>query len=322
MSEDKLVLQIKKNESKDTSLSSLNIEETDALISLMTSLRDLCSTVSDNKDLKIELKEGSAVAALSGSPLGMAEIFYNFDEVLNRTSTDIVNVESWRVIQSVLQNENFEIEANIIKQGIKTSIKRELVESKPFKRASTRTKSNLKLEFYVGKLNEIGGKKPNIHLIVDDSEVIIECSEADAIYVSSKIRLYQTVRIAAWTKINGKNEVIERQFSAVYFNEDDFERYRSLINSYKDSRLPIFLDQMYDISNPLLDDNKYSDFRKFMSLFIHKSWNMNVLKTMLVISKDFSTVPQIDDLRQRLNIFYLEQKNRLKTIKNKNKSDY
>lgn len=321
MPEDKLVLRIEKNGNKDTSLSSLNIEEADALISLITALRDLCNNVPDNKDLKIELKEGSAYTSLRGAPSSMAPIFDNFDEVINKTSKDIVDVESWRSIQSILQNERFNIEANIIKKGVKISIKEKVVEAKPFKRASSRTKSNVKLEFYSGKLNEIGGKKPNIHLLVDDSEIIVECSEADAIYVSSKIRLYQTVRIAAWTKINGKNEVIERKFSEVYFNDEDFELYRSLINSYKDSRLPAFIDKMYDISNPLLDNNKYSDFRKFMSLFNHKSWNLNVLKTMLVISKDFYDVPQIDDLRKRLNIFYLEQKNRLKNIKNKNKGD-
>jgi len=321
MPEDKLVLRIEKNENKNTSLSSLNIEEADALISLITALRDLCNNVPDNTNLKIELKEGSAMASLRGTPSSMAPIFDNFDEVIKRTSRDSVDVESWRNIQSILQNKRFNIEANIIKKGVKTSIKEKVVAAKTFKRASSWTKSNVKLEFYSGKLNEIGGKKPNIHLLVDDSDIIVECSETEAVYVSSKIRLYETVRIAAWTKINGKNEVIERQFSEVYFNDEDFELYRSLIISYKDSRLPAFIDKMYDISNPLLDNKKYSDFRKFMSLFIHKSWNLNVLKTMLVISKDFSNVPQISNLRERLNIFYLEQKNRLKTIKNKNKSD-
>lgn len=312
MSDDKLILKINKSDSKESSLSSLNVEETDTLISLMTSLRDLCDNAIDSKNLKIELKEGSIVTALRGPSSSMSPIFENFENVINRKSTNSVDVDSWKRIQLALQNSNFDIDASIVKKGVKKDIKTVVVNSKTFKKALSRTKTTWKLEFYTGKLNAIGGKNPNIHLLIDDTEYIINCSELAAVHVIKNVNLYEVVRLAAWTKVNGKNEVIERELSEIYLNKDHFDEYKSLVNSYRENSLHKFIDNMYSISHPLLDSGRYSDFRKFMSLFVHKSWDLNVMKTMLVISKPFVEVKQIAQLRESLLLNYEAQKSKLK----------
>ncbi len=309
MFDDKIVISINGSSDGDTRLSALTLAEADAFITLISSLRDLCSNSPNNDELKIEVKEGSAQAILKGPPGSMASIYMDFDEVLNGKSSDYSDVNSWKNIQDVMLSEELALNAIFVHNGFTHDIKDNIINAKRFRRYGNRTRTYYKLEFFNGILTTIGGKMPNIHVKVEDRELVIDCSEL----VAQKVKeyLYKDFYIASWTKINAKHEVRERAYCQVYKDYSEFNKYRKFLTEYNHSNIDSFIDGMYDISNELLDGEDIRAFRRFMNLFIHGSWDLNVLKTMLVISYPFRDRKEIKNIRHKLTLIYRSNKTKL-----------
>ena len=298
MRKDKLEFKIiTDSNGKKIELDNLTVEAAQALMVFVESLTKIAEQSSNPQQVKISVTPGSACVALEAPEAEIREIENEMKIVSRNKSTKREFVEPLRAIQVLISNNGLGYEANVIKNNNRTPIIDLFKQKKRFQLAQKeRIKSEFGIAFFYGKLIEVGGKNPNIHILIDDKKQTISCSEEQARMVNNL--LYNDIKISAWEKkVKGQKSVYT--FCDTYVD----------INLYKE--LKVFVDSnlkkegtapLKDIHYKLRDyfnDKKFGEANKLLKLFSNDNIDIGRLRTILVITKSFR---ENDKLKKSISV--------------------
>ena len=185
---------------KPVELDKMSIDAAKAFLTFyqtLVSLADLAGDSVSEEGSYITIKSGSAVASVSGDTA--ERIYEDFESVVTGQCEDPVKVKLWRGTQSLLKANGLGLEINhITERGVKNLYNR-IITAKKFYKKPTKTQYTSSIKFFSGRLINVGGKFPNIHLeLSDEEQITVDCHEELA--VDAKDYLYKPIRIAVWAK--------------------------------------------------------------------------------------------------------------------------
>jgi hypothetical protein len=287
MTQNKLEIKILKDSGEnDVSLMAMTLEAAKAFLIIVESITKIVELTPNNEQPKIQITSGSAVVTIEGEMI--EEIKQEFDQILKSQSSQKELVEQWRRVQKVFAANGLHYEANFFQQGEKIPIydalkNRQKLRSQPIKKKKLQTT----LTFLSGKLIAVGGKKPNIHIETkqdDDSNeerITIACTEANA--GKAKVYLYQTIRCSLWRQNSGGR----KQFILCdsYHTEDIFLELQSFVKEMFEQNEIEALKCLHYRCRDYLNEQDYGRLRKLLRLFTHESTDINILKTILIITQ-------------------------------------
>jgi len=301
--ENKLEFIIKSDSANQSiKLDGMSIEAAQAFSILLNSVVNIVRLNEDREGLKIHIKPGSLVLEATGTQEQIGSIQYDFNEIIANKSDNKLLVKEWRTIQQLFQANGLSYEANIYAGKEKKSVFAPLKVGKKLRAKPIFTPLKSSLAFMTGKLIAVGGSNPNIHLETKDGKrLTISCTEQNA--KKANRFLYDQVRISCWIKKGATEDKYELCDS--YWKEEEFlslERFLAHFLSIKNE-----VEQLKFIhyrSRDYLDEKDYPNFRKFLRLFIHDSTDVNILKTILIITQSFKEHEKLKEMRNEIkNLF-------------------
>lgn len=307
MSENKLELKvIKDSDDSDIDLNNLSLDAAKSFLILFDSLTKIVELTPNNEGVTLQIISGSAVAVANGTASQIESVETCFDEIVNHVSTDKEIVSKWRAIQELVCKNGLQYEINIYKDSEKRPIFQTIKSAKQFRVKSNRIRPDITLKFLTGKLIEVGGKKPNIHLLdLDNNRFTINCDHANAKRANKY--LYSDINVSVWFK-NKEGSRAKYDFCDVYHSNEvynDFSEF--MIDYYNDFDEISALKKLHYKCKFFIDNNDFIHLNKFIRLFNHDANDLNELKTILVITKAFKEQEHIKLIRERIK-FLFDQK--------------
>ena len=282
---DSIEIKLKKDSTgRDISLGSMSLDASKSIREILNALIAIVEFEQD-LNLKIGLEEGSAVQKIIGSDSNL-QVVYNKIKDAAHGSPQRINkyVNCLNIIHKNLESiEDYDISYKS-SNGVE-SIKPLFTQKFKSKRNSDVTENNFNLEFFSGKLELNGGKKPNFHLFANNTTYTIQCSEKQAKDVGAF--LYENIKISAHAK--AKKDSMEYNFCDIYAgtSEDYFNEFKDFYTELKDKS---GTQKFHFVSNKLeqfYNQKNYSGAKKFIRLFLNEFSHITYLRTILVISKAF-----------------------------------
>lgn len=292
----------------DVSLASMPIDVAISFTSLVEALTKIANLTLGNDNLKVQIREGSAVACIYGTSLENTVAEYK--EVVENRSTNKDLVEEWRNIQEIFKANGLAYEAYYNIGGVTTDILQPLKAAKRLRvRASEPKKYHTTLQFFSGELIENGGKRPNIHVDIEGvGEKTIACTKLSA--QKANVYLYSKIHFSAW--VSESDDDVEYQLCDSYSTPEAFENYRSFINDFYSMPLLDALKVLHYKCRDYLDAKEYKRLRRFLRLFDHQSVDVNFLKTILIITQGFKEQEDLSGIRNSIKEKF---DNRMKAIR-------
>lgn len=310
MSKDKFEFIIKNDkDGSPTDLGALTIDESKALLVLLEAITDIVANTINSGDTKIKVASGSAVVAAESSNLG---IFYDdLQDIINNESSNEVLVDSYRKIQDLFYSNGIKYEAYIHTSSGSLDIYNKFKSSKRFRTKRRKRVPTTSLVFIKGKLVEVGGIRPNFHILKDNGDKIkICCTESDATRVNSF--LYKDILISSWKNSN-PGYPIEYRFCDYYKEVDKFDFFQAFISTNERKEHLDYLREINDLAKSYLKTKDFLSLRSFLKLFSDDSIDTSILKTLLIITKSFAEETNIVDIRAKIKRI-LEKKRGAKLI--------
>lgn len=303
MTENKLEFIIKKDSAaNDVELEGMSYEAAKAFSIIFNAVLNIIHLSDKREGVKIQIKPGSAVLVAEGSLEQIEEIQDSFNDIINFKSENKHLIKEWRSIQNLFLANGIQYEANIYLNDIKTSVFVPLKTGKKIRAKPVNTPLQSSLRFMTGKLIAVGGTNPNIH--VEDPEgnrITIACTEKNA--RKANRFLYENIRISCWIKLYNKEEKIELCDS--YFEDGEFNMLKSFHENFLATANEIDqLKLLHYKSRDFLDVKNYGHFRKFLRLYIHESTDVNILKTLLIVTQSFKTNDSLKEMREAMKIIF------------------
>ena len=294
MTEEKLEFKITKDANgNDIELTNLSVEATNSLISLLQSMKEIISNTPGAENAKIQVVKGSATV-MTVAPTEVIQNFQDdFQNVLNKQETNPNIVAPWRQLQNLFQGNGLTYEANFYTKAKKVSIENQIKKATEFRAKAVKKQAKYELEFVKGKLIELGGKNPNIHILKEGAKTAISCTEIEAIKVNQFI--YKEIEISIRKKIVENS--VEYSFCDFYSDSKYFEEFKELISNSYSSELEDFLFLLHFKIKSFLDEKNFGAVLKLIRLFNHVSTDVNILKTILIITKSFSENQKLKEPR-------------------------
>lgn len=294
MSEDKLEFKITKDANgNDIELTNLSVEATESLILMLQSMKDIISNTPGAGLAKIQVVKGSATVMTVASAEVIEHFQNDFNNVLDKKETNPDIVAPWRLLQNLFKANGLTYEASFYKKAEKISVEKKIKKAKEFRAKSIPKPANYLIEFLKGKLIEVGGTNPNIHLQYLKP---IKCTEFQAIAVNKF--LYQDIELLVRKRSVSGNE--EYTFCEFFINDDQKLYFKNLLNLLATKSLDDFLFDLHFEIKKLLDEQQLGIVAKLIRLFDHSSTDVNIIKTILVITKSFAEETAIKEVRAKL----------------------
>lgn len=285
--EDKLEFRIT-HDTKDQKIEmdNMTIEVSKALTAILQATTRIVELTPNNKKLRICVKEGSAVVSMQGPVVESVQ--KQFNQILEKKSSNKELIEEWRSIQTLFSNNGITYEASFRIKNSVTSITESLKSSTQFRsKKISKPPVNTNVVFLSGKLIAVGGKHPNIH--IDDKEhnrVTISCTELGA--NKAKAYLYKDIFVSTWCTKSTDNKY-ELCDSYAENQVAMYKEFRDFIAALKKAPDEIeSLKMIHYKSQEILKQNQFRKYRKFLKLFNTDRNDINVLKTLLIVSRPFA----------------------------------
>lgn len=302
MALDKLEFKIiKEADGSDIDLSKLSLKATESLIILLESMKTIISNTPGGEDVKIQVIKGSARVITEAPEEIISSVLDGYERVITKSETNADIVAPWRQLQNLFQANGLVYDAFFTTKTHTRSLEKEIKKSKEFRAKPIKRYSTFHLEFIKGKLIEVGGKKPNIHL---SDRSPIRCTENDAIAVNKF--LYQNIELLIRRQAREDEE--ELTFCGFFPVEGHQLYFLDLVEQYHNLPLDNFLEYIHYKLKDLLDKKDFGMVKKIFRIFDHLSVDVNIFKTILIITKSFAKNPELKDIRGK---FYHTLKNKL-----------
>ncbi|WP_285009619.1 hypothetical protein [Pedobacter faecalis] len=301
--ENKLEFIIKTDSSKQkVDLDGMSLEAAKAFSVLFSSVVNIIRLNDDREGIKINIKSGSLVLEATGTEEQIENIQEDLTAIISSKSDNKALVKEWRTIQELFKANGLAYEANIYTGKNIHSVFEALKTGKKLRAKPKFITLKSSLVFMTGKLIAVGGSNPNIHLEqTNGNRITIGCTETNA--KKANRFLYEKIRISCWLKKGGDEEKYELCDS--YWNDQQYD----ILNRFLTKFMSITneIDQLKFIhytSRDYLDIKDYGSFRKFLRLFIHESTDVNILKTILIVSQAFKDHEQLKEMRNDIKILF------------------
>lgn len=294
---------IKDSKDNRVELDSMSVEAAQAFLILAESVTRIIELTPNNEELRIQIKKGSAAVIVSGDRV--ETIAESFTTIVNSKSTDKALVEQWRKIQTLFTKNGLQYEANIYTKNQTIQVLNILNTTKRLRTKSLNNPAiQTNIRFITGKLIAVGGKIPNVHIETEDlGRLTIACTERNA--KKAKNFLYTTILLSAWVKESEATKSYELCDS--YYKEqlsffDDLSSFIADLNEQNDEIESLKL--LHYECRKYLDENNYGLFRKFLRLFTHDSVDINILKTILIITQSFKDNEELKEARASIQSIF------------------
>jgi len=301
--ENKLEFIIKTDSSKQkVDLNGMSIEAAKAFSVLFSSVVNIIRLNDDREGIKINIRSGSLVLEAIGTEEQIENIQEDFTKIISSKSDNKALVKEWRTIQELFQANGLAYEANIYTKKTKESVFDSLKTGKKLRAKRKFLPLKSSLSFMTGKLIAVGGTNPNIHIEqTNGKRITISCTEKNA--RKANRFLYDDIRISCWIKKSGNEEKYELCDS--YWDDQEFSYLSGFLSKFMSISNEIEqLKIIHYTSRDYLDAKNYSNFRKFLRLFIHDSTDINILKTILIITQAFKEHDKLKEMRNDIKILF------------------
>lgn len=281
MNKEELRIVLSHIEEEEVHLDNLSSEALDSFLTVMSSLKNIAEDMGDT-DITFSIEKGSAAFALYGSPQNITTLSFRINEAIEGKSSNSVITDNMRGIQNQIKNPIFKYSIFCDKKDIAPKIKL----AKRITKLRVAKKFDYKLEVITGFFNQIGGNDPNYHLDrgAKKDKLTIECTIENA--KELKEQLYEETSVVAITK---KDKIHEGRpiytHCAKLQSQDQINRFKIFAKEYNElSNLMLRLEYLYDF---VYDSNiPEDDITILLKIFRNKNFDINEIKTMLVISKN------------------------------------
>ena len=231
-----------------------------------------------------------------GNDTSIQNIINDFDEIIENKSAKRELVHQWKNIQNLLSLNGLGYEINFVSDSDIRPVYEEIKTAKQFRTKTLRNQTDTYLTFLSGHLRMIGGKNPNFHIVNNrDEKFTVKCNESQAMIVNKF--LYSNINISCWCK---KSEIESFSFCDIYQDISLYENFKVFIQNIE---LAEEADALIDIHNQIktfLNNKDFNKLCKFINLFNHESVDVNILKTILVITKSFSENEFLQNIREEI----------------------
>jgi hypothetical protein len=286
---------IKDNKGNNIDLNNMSLASTQAFLTLLQSLTNIVN-VKSPKDVNIRILKGSAVLVAEGDDAVIAGIEQDFDDVLNRKSAKRYVVENWREIQNLLKDDGLQYEANFHRGSQKRSLV-EPIKSHPKFRVRSPKGAKFSISFIKGKLIEVGGLHPNIHISSASETYTVACTEQEAIDVNKF--LYNNVMISTWQK-KRHGKPASYTFCDHYVIESHYTKLESFFKKFQDKDDIKKLELVHDEFRKYVLENSLGVAAKLIRVFNNESFDISTLKTALVVTKSFKDSEVLREIREAI----------------------
>ncbi|SCZ00170.1 hypothetical protein SAMN02927916_0003 [Flavobacterium anhuiense] len=289
----KLEFHIEKSiKSGDTDLAALTIEETNALIEILSALRNI-AVHEFTKDIKIGVINESACALMDAEPETMDYIHLNILKVVhNEKDRDNVYVENLLKIREQVCERKFEMKIVYRRnddevKDIKDYFEKTFHKRRPFKKRE----SSFILEFLEGEIKKSGENSGHwVHFIFETKGIRIPilCSESQA-SVAGKFLFKNNSKISAWGRIDNKSQV-HYTCADIYLEGTDEDYYSDLRNYFANFFKLTEVERIKSIHNRLKEYYRLDMLghaKKFIRLFLYDEVEVGYLLSILVLTKNY-----------------------------------
>lgn len=268
-------------------MDNMSVDVSNALLTILKATTRIVELTPNHKNIRICVKEGSAVVSIQGPAVEAVQ--KQFTQIVERKSSNKELVEEWRNIQTLFTSNGIQYEAAFKVGSTSTSIIDNLTSKKQFRtKRKTRPAVSLNIAFLTGKLIAVGGKNPNIHVDVEDEErIVISCTELGA--NKAKAFLYKEILVSTWCTKSAENNKYELCDSYWADQINMFNEFRDFISRLKKATDEIeSLKMIHYKCQEMLKEKEYKKYRRFLRLFNTERHDINVLKTLLIVTRPFS----------------------------------
>ena len=294
MAEPKLEFRIVRDiKDQKIQMDNMSVDVSNALLIILKATTRIVELTPNHKNIRICVKEGSAVVSIQGTAVEAVQ--KQFTQIVERKSSNKELVEEWRNIQTLFTTNGIQYEAAFKVGTSSTSIIDSLTSKKQFRtKRKSRPAVSLNIAFLTGKLIAVGGKNPNIHVDIEDQErIVISCTELGA--NKAKAFLYKQILISTWCTKTGENNKYELCDSYWENQINMFNEFREFVSKLKKATDEIeSLKMIHYKCQEILKEKEYKKYRRFLRLFNTERHDINVLKTLLIVTRPFS---EQDDIK-------------------------
>lgn len=298
-------IEIKLDYAEDTyvNLDNMSLKALESFLTVTNSLKNIAETVST--DITFTIKKGSAYTAVNGNKHDISAIYGRIDDAIAGESEDEIVTSNLRLIQKEIQNQVFNYQFNYSNNNIDNKIR----SAKKIQKKRSRNLYKNTLTILSGYFNSIGGNDPNYHFDYGSGQrTTVDCTIPDANEL--KNHLYQTISCLVLKKyVDGDDDNTSYLHCSLLQDRQigPFRDFIGKLNSTEDllQKLDFIYDFM-DASNSRLDDIKV--LLKSYKYFFE---DVNELKTLLILSKNFTADTVVKNLRENLLQDFETQMNKI-----------
>ncbi|MEI3802735.1 MULTISPECIES: hypothetical protein [unclassified Chitinophaga] len=292
---------LKDTEDTNIELENMSLGASKAFLILIESLTKIIEQTEGHNSMRLQIVKGSVVVSANGSEEQIFQIKEEFNKVVENEADNEDVIKPWRELQKLINKNGLQYEVNFVENSKTTNVTDFIKTKRVFRSKTVKTKVVHELRFYEAKLIEIGGKRPNFHVQADSSnEMIISCTEDHAKKIM--MFLYSNIKFSAWFNIksfsfeNDHQSAQQGVFCDLYTDNvfAEFKEFYEAFEQLEDlDKLSLIHEKMYS----LIDNKEFGKLRKFLRLFYNESTNVNILKTILVITKGLKDHPELAQTR-------------------------
>lgn len=284
----------------ETHLDALTIEETNALIEILTALRNIA--IHDwSSDIKIGVINESACALIDGDIETMDIIHQKILKVVyNEKDRDNIYVENLLKIKEQVKERDLDMRI-VYRKGSDVKDIKEYFD-KPFHKRVIRKKreSSFILEFISGQVKRSGENGGNwIGFSIESKNETLRIISSDSqASLAGKLLFKNDSKIAVWGKIDN-NQKVYYSCSDIYVEgteEDYYEEFKSFFKDFfKLSEVERIKSIHYKLQS-YYSQNLLGHAKKFIKLFLYSEVEAGYLLSILILSKKYRNREELKTL--------------------------
>ena len=279
-----ITLQTEKN-GEAVQLHNLSASGLLSFTSVLESLRKLAIAIAGDENVRFSIESGSARAiAITDDVVGQS-MSDTIEQALDGEISDKEILEPIRIIHKEIIRNDLTYGITLKRAGITVSDFKDIFQSKTRIVLKTKKGATISSEVIQAKVIAVGGKNPNYHLVIEDeSEIIVKCSENDAMNVNPF--LYQKISVLV-QKTSYKRENKKDIFThEAVLKEPETQIFHHFFSIYNSRNLMYKLQMLYDVFEKImaLEVRKFEIVGILLRQFDKEDIDINELKTLLILS--------------------------------------
>lgn len=294
---DKLEFKIISDGSK-RNLEHMTLVEARAFMILYQSLVEIVNLTEGKENSKISIQSNLLSTSVEGTVA--SKIKDDFDNIASSLSLDSELIRQWNNLKTLVRQNGLHFDFIHHINGKQISIIEKIQAAKRFHKKIERKTYSTSIKFFVGKLIEVGGTTPNIHIDLGGHKITVSCDEINA--TKSNNYLYKDILISVWSKKSVGNE--KYTLCDVYEDEQMFLDFKTFIENIAQLDELDALSEIHDRVQTYLEENNIAPLKRLSLLWISPLTDIQTLKTILVITKDFKLHQDYGAYRSRLLSIY------------------